>query len=318
MSTPFLVALQGFSGFERSALGSCFRLASQRSPAYEQVEQIADSQFVIADADHAPAVKAVLAAGRVGQTVFIGAHAPAGATAWMMRPIDPLHVMRELDAMVSLNDTERVPLVGLADPLDGVRGGAAGLAPRAVPRPEPAGPVPSRRASDGSFPSSGFIGLAELPASRSTRPSRPAPPPARGHLALLVDDSETVQRALETRLRPLGLQTQRALTSGKAIELLSRQAFDFIFLDVELGEGSEFDGLMLCQHIKRQHRQVGGAASPVVVLLSAHPSELDRVRGTLAGCDAYMAKPLDDALLRVLMRQHGVAPPVAGSALPAL
>ena len=50
----YTVALQGFSEFERSALASFFRLGQQRAPSYSQGQGLAESDFVIADAD-APA-----------------------------------------------------------------------------------------------------------------------------------------------------------------------------------------------------------------------------------------------------------------------
>jgi two-component system cell cycle response regulator len=306
MSAPYLVALQGFSAFERSALASYFRLASNRSPSYEQVDSLADSQFVIADADHAGVVQAIVRADRVGETVFIGARAPDNATAWMMRPIDPLHVMRELDAMVSVKAFERASAVSLAP-------GAA--VARAPVRPPPAGPRPTRRADDSSDAgprgAAGLLRLAETPplAGRD----------GRGAEALLVDDSEIALRFLETRLQRHGLHTQRAASSGRALEVLAQRNFDFVFLDVELGNASELDGLALCQHIKRQHHPVGGGPVPVVVMVSAHHAELDRVRGMLAGCDAYLAKPLDPIALGQLLAQHGVpVHPAAGASTGAM
>jgi CheY-like chemotaxis protein len=298
MSAPYLVALQGFSAFERSALGSYFRLASNRSPSYEQTESLADCQFVIADADHAGVVQAIVRAGRVGDTVFIGARAPDSATAWMMRPIDPLHVMRELDAMVAVKAVERAPVAVVA---------------KAPPRPLPAGPTPTRRAGDSgdslARTASGLLRLAE--------PTPPAGREHRGAEALLVDDSEIALRFLETRLQRQGLHTQRATSSGRALEALAQRHFDFVFLDVELGDASELDGLALCQHIKRQHHPAGGGPPPVVVMVSAHHGELDRVRGMLAGCDAYLAKPMDPMVLLQLLSQHGVPLPAASGAVPA-
>ena len=129
---------------------------------------------------------------------------------------------------------------------------------------------------------------------------------ARKLRALLVDDSELALRFLETRLQRRQLDTERAMQSGQAIELLSRHCFDIVFLDVELGAASELDGLELCQHIKRQPSAVGSAHPPQVVLVSAHHSELDRARGALAGCDAYLGKPLDEDLLDRLLVQHRV------------
>src|SRR5687768_10728299 len=96
----YTVALQGFSPFERSALSSFFRLAAKRTPSYEQVDRLDRCDFVIADADHDPSLNAVLSAGRAHDTVFVGARAPQGAMAWLPRPIDPMHIVRELDSLV--------------------------------------------------------------------------------------------------------------------------------------------------------------------------------------------------------------------------
>jgi CheY-like chemotaxis protein len=147
-------------------------------------------------------------------------------------------------------------------------------------------------------------------ADRVAPPGQPAPAaaglgPEPTLRALLVDDSEIALRFLETRLHPHGVQTDRAGSSGKAIELLSRQSYDIVFLDVELGNGSDLDGLALCQHIKRYHQHAGSEVAPTVVLVSAHHAEIDRARGALAGCDAYLAKPLDEEVLNRLLWQQG-------------
>lgn len=299
MSLPYRVSLLGFSAFERSALTSYFRLAANRSPAYEQVDTAGEAHFVVVDADDAEAVRAVLAAGRGGDAVFVGALAPQGAAAWVMRPIDPLHVMRELDAMVAQTKAAR----------SGAAQGGAAAAPQhggrtvTIIKQPPPGPVPARRASDAD--GSGFVAVPDVHLPLPPGPAR------RGTLALLVDDSDIALRFLETRLQRLGLQADCAGSSARAIELLSHKAYDFVFLDVELGDTSELDGLALCQHIKRHHHPVGGARPPVVVMVSVHHSELDRVRGTLAGADGYLGKPLDEAQLARLLRQHGLTPPTA-------
>jgi CheY-like chemotaxis protein len=123
--------------------------------------------------------------------------------------------------------------------------------------------------------------------------------------ALLVDDSAIALRYLQLRLQRMGIDTDLAPGSARALELLSQRAYGFVFIDVELGDGSALDGLALCQHIRRQHRHVGGR-SPVLVLVSAHHSPLDRARGSFAGCDHYLAKPADDEALHQLLSQHRV------------
>ncbi|HSQ73584.1 MAG TPA: response regulator, partial [Rubrivivax sp.] len=247
MSKTYRVALLGFSQFERSTLATYFRLATQRNPSYALVSAGDDSDFILADADHAASVQLVLATDRLGEAVFVGSQAPAGAVAWMMRPIDPLHVMRELDAML----------------LQRAGNGDAVAASRAATQPAPA-----------------------------------AQPP--GPAALLVDDSAVALRFLASRLQPWGLAVECVSSSGQAVERLAQRNYEFVFIDVELGAECELDGLALCQHIKRHHPLAGS----MLVMVSAHHSELDRVRGTLAGCDAYLGKPLQAAELeRLLLRQ---------------
>jgi len=262
MTVPHRVALQGFSAFERNALASCFRLARGSTPGYEAVDSLDHAEFVIADADHPGVVDAVMQAGRVGDAIFVGSAAPEGAAAWTMRPIDPLYVMRELDAMAALR------------------------------HPAPA-PAPTRRATPRDAPGRR---AADLPAA-------PAPP---GTDVLLVDDSDVALRLLERELTLLGLQTQRAHTSGEALQHLAAHRYAAVILDVDLGDASELDGMSLCQQLKRAHRELGTRA-PAVVMLTVHDEPVNRVRGTLAGCDAYLVKPLDVALLARTLRELGLA-----------
>lgn len=258
--TAYRVLLLGFGEFERHALTSYLRLSGSRDPAYQQAEALEQADFVIADADHPGAIDAVLAAGRVADTVFIGSLAPERALAWAMRPIDPLQVFRELDAAVALRKGERpdddAPLTTSPGDLD----------------------APMRRAGDVN------------------------PPTA----ALVVDDSEIALRYLQRQLNAMGLRTETATNSKQALQLLAQQRYDAVFVDVELGPQSEMDGLALCQHLKTQHRPPGTGLPPKVVIVSAHASPTDRVRGTFAGCDAYLAKPLDDEVLRRQLRQLGL------------
>ena len=262
MPKTYRVALLGFSHFERSTLATYFRLATQRKPSFELVSARDGSDFILADADDAASVQLVRATERLGETVFIGSRVPEGAVAWMMRPIDPLQVMRELDAMLLQRD-------GGAEPA---------AATRSAARPAPAEPPPAP----------------------------PAAPPA-GPAALLVDDSALALRFLASRLQPWGLAVECVSSSGQAVERLAQRNYDFVFIDVELGAASELDGLALCQHIKRHHPLAGS----MLVMVSAHHSELDRVRGTLAGCDAYLGKPLQAAELERLLLRQGLKPPPA-------
>ena len=200
--------------------------------SHEAVSRLDEADFIIADADRAAGV-ALHAAGRIADTVFVGEHAPAGAPAWLPRPIDPLALVRELDALAARR---------AAPPL----------------RADPAATA---------VPDSG---------------------------ALLVDDSAIALRHLQMRLQSLGVQFGAGGEQRARARAARRNAHSTSSSSTSSSAKAALDGLALCQHIKRSHRHVGGRA-PQIVIVSAHDSELDRVRGTFAGCDAYLAKPLDEA-----------------------
>ena len=98
---PARIAFLGFSDFERTALASYFRLASERESRFQLVVTLTDADYLVADADHGPSVQLVVVTERLAETVFIGSAAPKGAGATMHRPIDALHVMKALDALVA-------------------------------------------------------------------------------------------------------------------------------------------------------------------------------------------------------------------------
>ena len=233
----YRVALLGFSDFERLTLASCLSLSSRRTPHYTPATALDEGHLFIADGNHSASLQALRAARCLPRTLFIGLEAPPEAGAWMLRPIDPAHVLQELDRLV----TQASQL------------SAGGLR----------------------------------------------------HTALLVDDSAIALRFLQTRLEPWGIEVDLAQSSDEALPLLARQAYDWVFLDLELGPASTLDGLALCQFIKRGP----GGPAPVscqVVMVSAHHTAMDHVRGDLAGCDAYLGKPLDEAELAKLLTRQGL------------
>jgi CheY-like chemotaxis protein len=338
------IALLGFGNFERSALVSYLRLSRSREPAFEETTSLGKADYLIADADHAGTVDAVLVADRVADTVFIGSLAPDGALAWMMRPIDPLQVFREIGATIALRQTQAqasqvaprasgarsVPMTVVADTpaadlgptslstasldapasdtsvsLDAPTAPAADAAPDlpttpAVPtaNAEPA----ALNATITSAPRAEERARAQKGRGRPRRADDVAEPVS----ALLVDDSEVGLHSLERQLQDLGLRTETAADSQHALELMARQHFDVIFLDVDLGQNSELDGLALCQRIKGQHRRSVAGDGPAVVMVSTHAATTDRVRGSFAGCDAYLSKPIDDDALRRSLRTLGM------------
>lgn len=121
------VFLSGFSPFERRALAAAFERRAE-PPTYALVESLVDADFVVADAEQSGAAESLRAAGRAHDAVFVGAQAPEGALAWMMRPVDPLQVMRAIDTAARLRDPAAAP-VG-PEPTRRARPGRAGVGRR--------------------------------------------------------------------------------------------------------------------------------------------------------------------------------------------
>lgn len=290
MTSTHSVCLLGFSDFERRALALQFRLAAGRSPSYLLVAGIDEARFLVVDGDSKPAVQRALEAGRLAHCVFVSvAAAPKGALAHLRRPIDALSLLRELDAaVIQLQGPSAVPA---PPPTPVVSLPRASASP---PRPQPVGAPASAQ----GMLDSQLSDLADLFPDRAATPgaapgNKPKDPRCD---ALLVDDSEIALRFLELKLGELGLRSRGVTDSDAALAQLDRQEFNYVFLDVELGPGSKLDGLALCRHIKRRTKR-----PPVVAMVSAHATQTDRVRGSLAGCDAYLGKPLQPSELQAVL-----------------
>lgn len=114
MAEIFPVALLGFDDFERSALAFAFRVSERRDLGYTLVDTLQDCRFAVVDTDSPGFLEAVRAARRLRSAVFVGPQAPAGAQAWLMRPLEPSKVLHELDLLAARGsrETRPAPLFG--------------------------------------------------------------------------------------------------------------------------------------------------------------------------------------------------------------
>lgn len=128
--------------------------------------------------------------------------------------------------------------------------------------------------------------------------------PPRQYRALVVDDSLLVRKQIAMALKKVKVDANFAESGEQALAALEQSHYDIVFLDVMMPGINGYDA---CKRIKldpeKQHIPV--------VLLTAHDSALDRVKGKIAGCDTYLAKPVskDDfyQTLRKHLTQHTVA-----------
>jgi len=124
--------------------------------------------------------------------------------------------------------------------------------------------------------------------------------------ALVVDDSTTLQRLLDLSLRSLGVDVEFAAHGDEAIALALSKPYDVILLDIML-PGT--DGYMVCKAIKRDKR----AKNVPVIMLTSKDTVFDKVKGIMAGTNAYLTKPLDQAKLVAALEEYAPGLLTAGS-----
>lgn len=116
---------------------------------------------------------------------------------------------------------------------------------------------------------------------------------------LVVDDSDVALKFMKNRLHRFGFRAELVSNGEDALVRMAQQDFKFVFLDVMM---QGMDGYQTCRAIK-QHDH-GKAKPPVVVMLTSRGCTIDKIRGTLAGCDAYLTKPLNEAELLAVLSKH--------------
>jgi two-component system alkaline phosphatase synthesis response regulator PhoP len=112
------------------------------------------------------------------------------------------------------------------------------------------------------------------------------------HSILLVEDEENLQEALKLNLELEDYEVTSAWNGVEALELIQKEHFDLLILDVML---PELDGISVVESIRLQNNDIP------VLILSAKNSSADRVLGLKKGADDYLTKPfnLEELLLRV-------------------
>lgn len=138
------------------------------------------------------------------------------------------------------------------------------------------------------------------PAAAAPKPIEPASMPEAKQISdavLVVDDNATVRKFMESKLAPYGFSADFAETGEQAVGLTGSKEYTCVFLDVVL---PGIDGYQVCKLIKSNKQAVKRTA---VVMLTSRSSPFDKLRGSLAGCDEYLTKPVDEnRLLEVISK----------------
>src|SRR5512133_3264301 len=98
---------------------------------------------------------------------------------------------------------------------------------------------------------------------------------------LFVEDDATIAMGVEYSLKQDGFQVSLAYRLEEARDLLKRNPFDLVLLDLGLPDGS---GYQLCKEIR-------AAGDTPIIILSARDEEASIVVGLDLGADDYLTKP---------------------------
>jgi twitching motility two-component system response regulator PilG len=121
-----------------------------------------------------------------------------------------------------------------------------------------------------------------------------------GNLVMVIDDSLTVRKIMESSLRregfqaisfPDGLQAMNALSNGEI------PVPDLVLLDIGL---PKMDGYQIARAFKQKNR----LGNTVIIMLSGRDGVFDKLRGRLAGAKEYITKPFKPAEVIAVVRSH--------------
>lgn len=142
------------------------------------------------------------------------------------------------------------------------------------------------------------------PNSREQQPSAPThstltPELAKTHplRILLAEDNIVNQKVATHMLKKMGYRADVAATGKEAVAAVKRQAYDVVFMDIQM---PEMDGVAATHYIRRNlplQRQ------PRIIAMTAHAMSGDREKYLKEGMDDYVSKPVrPDDLRKALLR----------------
>ena len=119
-------------------------------------------------------------------------------------------------------------------------------------------------------------------------------------LVMIIDDSLTVRKIIETSLRREGFSSVSYPDGIEALRALHERRHpipDLVILDIGL---PKMDGYEVARHLKTK-QQFGDT---IIVMLSARDGVIDRLKGRLAGAKDYITKPFRTQDVMSVIHSH--------------
>jgi twitching motility two-component system response regulator PilG len=273
LNEQYLVDVIGFNPVERSMLASIFALAARRDPGFVQYDPNAtvsgSADLYLVDAENPQAMDEFRSMSKRANlpAVMIGAGVDSMGFTLLPRPLQWARLLQALEDTV-------------------LSAGSKGL----TTKRDDEGTLPLGRSLSGSGAGRTSPGTTAPPLDAAAERKR-----ALGDTVLVVDDNASVRMFMKAKLAPFNFEVDFAETGEEAVGLTGSREYTCVFLDVVL---PGIDGYQVCKLIKSNKQAIKKTA---VVMLTSRSSPFDKLRGSLAGCDEYLTKPLDeDRLLEVI------------------
>jgi two-component system, cell cycle response regulator len=297
MSVIVNISLLGFVPFEKTTFESFFKLAGRRDTVYKIVDDTAQAKIFLVNGDSLPATGWTAASLKPSQrALFVGKADPSGQWPTAPRPIRLTTVLGLLDVISTAEDEKPAGSVENAihqrpDSDLPPKSAAAAVAPAPTARQTSVtSGYGRRRDSHSEFGASTFMGLSKPMEENSASQQYDE--------ILVVDDSDVALKFMRNRLTRYGFRARLARSGEEALTRVATEKYKFVFMDVMM---DGLDGYQTCRAIKQ--KKYPAAKAPVVVMLTSRGGSIDKIRGGLAGCDAYLTKPLNEAeLLKILSK----------------
>lgn len=123
----------------------------------------------------------------------------------------------------------------------------------------------------------------------------PEPMTTSGLRVVVVEDDESIGRAMRDALVAQGYLVNWCRDGATATDAIERETPDLVLLDAGL---PDLDGFALCRWLRDEHQDLP------IVFVTARDSEIDIIVGLDAGASDYVTKPFSMQVLLARVRAH--------------
>ena len=308
MGEAYRVALVGFSHSEVNTFESFFQMAARRPPAYQVQDEVLDAQVLIVNADDAQAMHLVRHAALPGKVLLVGRSDRGSGWPVQHRPVKLVQVLAALDGVMGRarpvspqrRSSDKVPEPARNSPRWSAP--ATAFAPT-LPMPRPDLPLLAEHRV-GVLPLTEIgaehdlpVHIPRSPHGRRDADTKHLPPTEHGDM-LVVSQSLVEGRVLVRRFKKYGLKADWSREAGQAQALMQAHPYRVVVIDHLTGHPDAYE---LCRTAKKTQ---GPKGPPVVILFSLMVGTMERMRASLAGCDAFLSRSVNEVDLYKTLAQH--------------